>query len=229
MALFTPSYLCINCERRFYKEETAFYYKRNCICKECTNVFKTFNESATHYAGTNMEFYAPAFIYSQEYRKLFLRFKFYNSTAYGHLLGMMVAEHIKKNPYFEDYSYIIPVPISKIRHTERGFNQSEIMLKYVSEALKKPTIKCLKRIKNSTPQSKFRRYSQRRENVKDSYECHMQFNGENLIIFDDVYTSGGTMYECAKVLKECGAGNVAGIACAHSLGVQYREINDDLY
>ncbi len=216
MFLYKRAYLCINCERRFYKEEAKYVHKRNCICNKCVDSYKIYRVDATHYAGPNMEFYAPAFEYSNAFRKSFLKFKFQSYTSYGHLLAELTADHIKKNPYFDEYQYIIPVPISKYRMNERGFNQSELMVKYIAKAINRPIIHCLSRIKHSTPQSKFRRFRMRAANVKDAYDCNRQFNGENLILFDDVYTSGSTMHECAKILKMRGAGKITGIACAHS-------------
>ncbi len=216
MSIFRCAYLCINCERRFYEEEAKYIYKRNCICNKCADSYKMYREDATHYAGPNMEYYTPAFVYSKEFKKSFLKFKFQGYTSYGHLLAELAADHIKNNPYFKDYDYIIPVPISKFRLRERGFNQSELMVEHIAKAINKPILSCLKRIKHSTPQSKYRRFRMRARNVKNAYECSLKFDGENLILFDDVYTSGSTMYECAKVLKTQGAGNITGIACAHS-------------
>lgn len=216
MSLYAQSYLCINCHRRFYKDDVKHIYKRNCVCPNCVNILKMYDEAAMHYAGPNIEYYTPAFVYSQEFRSLFLKFKFQGYTAYGHLLADIAAEHIKKNPNFDEYSYIIPVPISIWRRIERGFNQSELMLEHIANAMDKPVLKCLKRIKHSTPQSKYRRFRSRTRNVKNAYSCNLDFNGDNLILFDDVYTSGSTMYECAKILKKHGAGKITGIACAHS-------------
>lgn len=218
MTLYKRTYLCISCERRFYAEDVKYVYKRNCVCPKCVAVLEMYDEAAMHYASPNMEYYAPVFVYSKEFRNLFLKFKFQGYTAYGHLLAEIAAEHISKNPYFDEYDYIIPVPISKRRKTERGFNQSELMLEHIARAMNKPILKCLRRIKHSTPQSKYRRFRLRTRNVKDAYECDLNFNGENLIIFDDIYTSGSTMYECAKILKTYGAGKITGITCAHSYG-----------
>lgn len=216
MCIIKRAYLCINCEKRFYEEEARYYYKRNCICNKCADSYKMYREDSTHYAGPNMEFYAPAFVYSNEFKKSFLKFKFQGYKTYGHILAELAADRIRENPYFDDYDRIIPVPISKYRMNERGFNQSEIMLEHIAKAMNKPIFHCLIRIKHSTPQSKFQRFRLRAKNVKDAYDCTHQFNGENLILFDDVYTSGSTMYECAKILKKQGAGKIAGISCAHS-------------
>ncbi len=216
MFLLKRAYLCINCEKRFYEEEAKYIHKRNCICKECAESYKMYREDSTHYAGPNMEFYAPAFVYSKEFKKSFLKFKFQGYTSYGHILARLAADQVKQNPYFDDYKCLIPVPISKYRMNQRGFNQSELMVKYIAEAMNKPVYNCLRRIRHSTEQSKFPRLHLRIHNVRDAYNCEYEFKGENVILFDDVYTSGSTMYECAKVLKKQGAGKIAGIACAHS-------------
>ncbi len=219
MELIRKSYLCIKCHRRFHSEEARFVYKRNCLCEDCAESFSMYCDEAAHYAAPNMEYYAPAFVYTKEFRNLFLKFKFNGYKAYGHLLAMATAEHLKKSPNFANFDYIIPLPISKTRRTERGFNQSELMVPYVAEVINTPILDCLKKIKDTKPQSRFRRFRDRSKNIRDAYECNCTFNGERLILFDDVFTSGSTMYECAKVLKNCGAGEIVGISCAHSCEV----------
>lgn len=219
MELYPRAYLCISCERRFYKEEAKFVYKRNCLCPECVESLEMYNKEAIHGAAPNMEYYVPAFVYSENFRNLFLKFKFSGDTAFGHLLAMVAAEHLKDNPYLKKFDFIIPVPISKKRLMERGFNQTDIMLKYIARAVDVPIMRCLRRKKHSTPQSNHRRFRSRTRNVRNSYECDMTFYGDRLILFDDIYTSGSTMYECAKLLLENGADEIIGIACAHSCDI----------
>ena len=216
MELIPKSYLCIKCNRRFREDETKFIYKRNCLCEDCVKSFSMYCDEAAHYAAPNMEYYAPAFVYTKEFRNLFLKFKFQGFKAYGHLLAMATAEHLKKSPNFNNFDYIIPMPISGIRRRERGFNQSELMIPYIADVINTPILNCLRKVKNTKPQSRFRRLRERFNNIKGVYECDYTFNGEKLILFDDVFTSGSTMYECAKVLKESGAGEIVGISCAHS-------------
>ncbi len=216
MELIPKTYLCIKCKRRFRSDEAKFIYKRSCMCEDCVKSFRMYCDKAAHYAAPNMEYYAPAFVYTKEFRKLFLAFKFHGYKAYGHLLAMATAEHLKKSPNFDNFDYIIPVPISKTRRTERGFNQSELMVPYVSDVINTPILDCIVKIKNTKPQSRFKRVRERSKNIRGVYECNYTFNGERLILFDDVFTSGSTMYECAKVLKSCGAGEIVGISCAHS-------------
>ena len=95
------------------------------------------------------------------------------------------------------------------------------MVEYVSEALKIPINRALIREKHSLPQSKVGR-KQRKINVRDAFSCSCEFNGENIIIFDDVYTTGSTVSECAKVLRDAGAGSVCAIAGGHN----HKEIVD---
>jgi len=109
----------------------------------------------------------------------------------------------------------MPIPLHKRRLRWRGFNQAEKIAKILSDKLNIPLVNNkLIRIKYNQPQAKIN--SQKRKN--NIIGC-FQYNGEsleekNIILVDDVVTSGSTLNECAKVLKEKGAQEVWGICVA---------------
>ena len=111
---------------------------------------------------------------------------------------------------------IIPVPLSKKRLKWRGFNQAEIIAKIVAEEFNlELETNNLKRIKNTKPQAKLNEIK-RRNNLLNCFEWSgNNLDGRNIILVDDVATTGSTLDECAKVLKQAGAGEVWGLVVAN--------------
>lgn len=110
---------------------------------------------------------------------------------------------------------IIPVPLSKKRLRWRGFNQAELLAKKVATRFSlKLDNKNLIRIKHKKPQAKLNEIH-RLENVKECFSWQGgDLNKKNIILIDDVVTTGATLNECAKVLKAHNAGEVWGLVVA---------------
>ena len=109
---------------------------------------------------------------------------------------------------------IIPVPLHKKRYLIRGFNQAEKLAQIVSKNFNLKINHDLIRIKHKTAQAKLNEKA-RKHNIKDCFV----YRGENLInknilLIDDVLTTGSTLNECAKVLKENNASEVWGLVVA---------------
>lgn len=115
----------------------------------------------------------------------------------------------KKQKSFENlkkYDIILIVPINKKREKERGYNQSELIAKEISKIiLAKIEKHILYKIKNTKPQSTLNK-QQREENAKGAYIAKNTLKIENkkILIIDDIYTTGNTVNECAKMLIEKG-------------------------
>ena len=113
---------------------------------------------------------------------------------------------------------LIPIPLNEKRRRWRGFNQAEEIGKELSKFLKIPLVKnCLKRIKNAQPQVELSE-KERRENVKDIFFCQnkKEIFGKKILLVDDVYTTGATMEEAARILKESGAKKIFGVVVARA-------------
>jgi len=109
-------------------------------------------------------------------------------------------ENLKK------YDIIITVPISKKRKKERGYNQSILIAREISKIINAPIAKnILYKTKNTVPQSSLNK-KQREENAKGVYKATNIANMYNkkILILDDIYTTGNTVNECARVLIEKG-------------------------
>lgn len=115
------------------------------------------------------------------------------------------------NSPFQDATQIIPVPLSKKRLLERGYNQAALIAKVISRETKiKIDEGSLARAVHTEKHRAGMDRKARSESVRDSFEVKRPrlIAGENILLIDDVFTSGATVSTCAKVLKKHGAKKV---------------------
>lgn len=110
---------------------------------------------------------------------------------------------------------VVPVPLHSKRKKWRGFNQAEILAKSLAKSFKVDFAELLIRVIDTKTQVGLKR-DERRKNVKGAFALKSgeSVKGKNVLLVDDVYTSGATMGECCRVLKRAGAGEVWGMAVA---------------
>lgn len=124
---------------------------------------------------------------------------------------------IKKSPkilFNLNNTIIIPVPLHKKREKWRGFNQSREIAKVLSENFNLKIHENLIRVKHKKPQAKLGE-SQRKKNILDCFRWEgNQLQNYDIILIDDVVTTGSTLNECAKTLRKAGAGEIWGLVIA---------------
>lgn len=133
----------------------------------------------------------------------------YNGNKYiSKYIANMLLEDKK---YFEGVDYITFVPMSKERFKERDFNQAEEIAKDVSAAINIPVISVLEKIKENTHQAGLTR-KERIKNIANTIAVKndesFEIKDKTILVIDDVFTTGSTLSECAKVLKKKGANKV---------------------
>jgi ComF family protein len=114
---------------------------------------------------------------------------------------------------------VMPVPLHYRRLRKREFNQSALISKYVAKAMRSELIlNCLVKVRETPPQVGLR-YKERVKNIKGSFEVGDDglIKNRNIILVDDVVTTGATIRECAKTLKKAGAGKIYVISLAHGM------------
>jgi len=117
----------------------------------------------------------------------------------------------------EDTS-ITYVPMYKKKEKQRGFNQAELIAKKVGKLTNKEIIPLLIKIKDNISQVGLNP-QERKENVKNVFKYSENGSRKNVLLVDDVYTTGATMNECIKVLKKAGIKNVLGFTLARKLSI----------
>jgi len=116
---------------------------------------------------------------------------------------------------------LIPLPMHLKKRRERGFDQAAVMAKALSEATGLPLAKILERIHDTPPQSGLHP-QQRIENVIGAFRLKpgSTVADKNIILVDDIYTTGASLNECARVLKSAGASNVYAMTLAIAIRKQ---------
>lgn len=135
------------------------------------------------------------------------------------LLKKYIRQLQKKNRFniFADNPVLIPVPIHKQRENWRGFNQSELLAKSLADIFQMESAPdVLARTKNTIPQADIEEREKRMENIKSAFNCLVpsKISGRTALLVDDICTTGATLNECAKVLKNNGAKSVIALVLA---------------
>ena len=117
-------------------------------------------------------------------------------------LQRIVRLSVRPDLFDEDF-VVIPVPLHQHRLKVRGFNQSEILGRILSEHLGLAMdANLLKRVVNTPKQSRRTTKKERRRNIKDAFALTASCDYDKVLLVDDVYTSGSTLEECAKTIKK---------------------------
>jgi competence protein ComFC len=123
--------------------------------------------------------------------------------------------HIK----IPDVDVVLPVPLYKKRLREREFNQSALIAKYSAERLGSILVlDSLVKIRDTKPQVGLSS-NERRKNMKNAFRIQNReaVEGRDILLIDDVSTTGATIRECSRVLKKAGADNIHVLTLAHGM------------
>ena len=147
--------------------------------------------------------------YEDAVRETIHRYKFSPTPAYGQPLGQIMAQCIREHPEIQP-DMVTWTPLSPKRRRERGFDQAELLACSLGADLGLSVRSTLKKIRHTKQQSSLEESGQRRANAKGAYEIHPKADvaGKNILLVDDVVTSGATLEECAAILRIAGADRV---------------------
>ena len=143
--------------------------------------------------------------------------KFYDCKMIGTQLGNLLAELPEAQTLLSTVDCITPVPISKKRRLERGYNQSQVLAEALSDRSGCPCLLLLEKHKHTVPQSGLERQD-RLQNVQGAYRPakNSSVAGKRILLIDDVVTTGATVRRCGTLLRQAGAAQVTAAAVAIS-------------
>ncbi len=147
------------------------------------------------------------FVEGTEIQNILHALKYSRMKSIGKVFGRKIGEEIHAR-FPGNYDFTVPVPLHRSKLRERSYNQSDFICRGISEALSiKPLEKCLKRTRYTKTQTKLS-ITEREENVRGAFTLNEKYaetiKGKNIILVDDVITTGSTILECARVLRESG-------------------------
>ena len=150
-------------------------------------------------------------------RQAIHQLKYRNLRALAVPLAELLNDYLVANPVPGDI--LVPVPLHKKRLRERGYNQSSLLAKELGKLNGLPVVDdCLIRQRHALPQARTSTVDERRSNVADAFTCRdNKPQGKQVVLIDDVSTSGATFDACAAALKAAGATSVWGLALAREI------------
>ncbi|MDP3784946.1 MAG: ComF family protein [bacterium] len=150
-------------------------------------------------------------------REALRRFKYHGIHILSHPLSQMLHDLLKPGlSSLPKETLILPIPASPERRRERGYNQAELLAEGLSEKISLPCrADILLKIKNTPSQTSLSR-RERLFNIKDSFTIQNpeELLGKTILLVDDISTTGATLSEAARVLKQAGAKEVIGLVVA---------------
>ena len=211
--------VCIVSENNLHKENSNEYILDS-ILKNLQRVsevqlIELRNKVASDYALAIYDFPRKS-----DFEKIIHHLKYSGMKDLGEFLGKHIAGSVQAETlkHKESYDYIIPVPLHKTKVRERGYNQSEHIVKGVSSALNIPFLfNAVERKRYTKSQTKLN-LKERASNIKDAFSLGKNYNGElkdkNVILIDDVVTTGATVNDCIRAIKEAGANKIFTVSLA---------------
>jgi ComF family protein len=206
IALFFPR-LCIACAQPLPKSE-------RCLCLDCQ---VTLPETDFHNTSPNiftarfdgrvpLEAATSLFFFTKKSRTqhLIYQIKYHDKREAAVELGRLLGEKMAQSSSFKGIDYIIPVPMHPTKQRWRGYNQAEMFANGLSDALNVAVeTKVLRKVKMTVSQTKVSR-TERLGNTKDVFELTQPhfLKGKNVLIVDDVMTTGATLESCAIAITE---------------------------
>lgn len=208
------SYLCQDCQS--LAEISQYQYCPFCFSprivldgRTCPSCRRTKTLSGLYCAASYNNFIV---------KKLINQFKYAYVKELSRPLAYLITAHLlnlNRSPDFNNF-ILIPVPLHKKKLKQRGFNQAEEIGKELSGALEIPIFKNVLLKTKQTPAQVDLEKEQREENIKGVFICQKPelIQRRKILLIDDVFTTGSTMEECARLLKEAGAKEIWGIVVA---------------
>ena len=156
-----------------------------------------------------------ALLFTDTLREIIHHLKYSDRVSLANPLGNLLRQCLEREPFTGDL--VIPVPLHRSRERQRGFNQADL----IASRLGRPLAARLVRRRKNTPSQTGLTRGERNRNLAGAFEVRRRVSG-TVIVVDDVYTTGSTMNEIARVLKRAGAERVEALTVARVANDVYR-------
>jgi len=210
----TDKNLCKNCWEQLLACSGGDYCPR---CGRDVSKFALLGGACPDCQGSEIHFdgIARSGVYAQALQEMILAFKLSGRTELDSVLGFLGDSALQGSLFYNDIEFLVPVPLHWSRRLRRGYNQSLI----IAKKLKHPSAEIntdLVRIRCTKSQPTTASVAARARNVAGAFAVRKghNFAGRKICLVDDIKTTGATLNECAKTLKEAGASKVFALVLA---------------
>ena len=150
-------------------------------------------------------------------RQAIHQLKYQTLRALAAPLAKLLQNYLMTNPVPADV--MVPVPLHQKRLRERGYNQSSLLAQELGKLTNLPVVdNCLIRQRHALPQARTSNVNERWSNIADAFTCRgHEIRDKQVLLIDDVSTSGATLDACAAAVKAAGATSVWGLVMAREL------------
>ncbi len=205
--LFPP--VCWICDRHLEIAEKV-------VCQTCFAQLENYSLSTDEFSGPGFVFdrLYVLFEFDERLRTLVHMLKYQGCRSLAENFAFHAFTHLKhKNS--KHYTRIIAVPLHPLRRRERGYNQSGEIARCLSTYVPvRHADNPLTRTRPTRTQTKLSKL-QRIKNISGAFKCNENLSGEDILVVDDVITTGSTVNECSQVLLDAGAASVDVLALAN--------------
>ena len=183
------------------------------ICPKCEKELPWIPEEKVLREGAGGLRCAGAVWYEESVRDALLRLKFEGASEIAEPLGELVARCAAEQ-FGGEFDRVTWVPVSRKRLRSRGYDQAELLARSACRCWDTQPVRLLEKTVDNPPQSGIRDAAARRANVLGVYRVSADVAGKRILLVDDICTSGATLTECVRVLKDAGAEQVVCAAAA---------------
>ena len=157
------------------------------------------------------------FVFDGVMRQAIHQLKYQNLRTLSALLSRMIWHYLTDNPVPAEV--LVPVPLHAKRLRERGYNQSSLVARELGKLANLKVIDdCLIRQRHAIPQARTSSVEERRSNIAGAFVCRdRRLSGKQVLLIDDVATSGATLDACAAAARATGAASVWGLVIAREI------------
>jgi ComF family protein len=204
--------ICPSCKEKLELDE-------KCVCSDCLDKILPadptrikFEYQKKFLAKGIISGFTSLYIFEKdkEIQRIIHSMKYENNFRIGETLGRLLGDKLLNETGMKNPDLIIPVPLHHLKKSERGYNQSYYISRGVNTKLQlEMDTRSIKRIKYTETQTSMH-IREREKNISGAFKVknNNKISGKNILIIDDVITSGNTVSEFGRTLKQNGAGTI---------------------
>jgi ComF family protein len=227
--LFFPP-ICILCKKYLPPSDRLFQICLSCrdtiepnrppFCQRCSRPIRNVNKTYCRTCEETSPYFDRAWgaiVYNGTAQELLHLFKYGGKTGLRQYFGANIKNFTENfRVDLKRFDLIVPIPLHPTRERERGYNQAELLAQKISQDTGIPSASRLLLRRRHTPNQAALSQKERWTNISGAFKIKHSFgvHAKNILLVDDLYTTGATCSEAAQVLKACGANEIQVLTAA---------------